>query len=418
MERSPRDQPPVLSNWFAKLAQLEPWDGAAQDPPFALHRADKPVSCLKRDRWSRLANIPSDYVIRRFIAPRSGPIQFGWSRTAGGNATSSPRAAIPAGGAAWNDSNSKINFNGSIRRLNGGEGDSGAYSVHGHADAGEFGSRGSGSALVPNLLVRDGSGLIKTGAGTRSIAAGNAHAGTTTTNGGTFAVPSLAIGRTASNLGQIASAPFVYSVTSSGDTGAGSGLSGDLRYCITQANLNSGSTVSFADLAGTTVVTLTGALPIITTSMTFAGLQSNTFTSPVTIDGGGLYRGFFVDAGAGAAVTFNFVQFQNTRAQGGAGGAGGGGGGAGMGSAIFVNSGAVTVNAATFAGGVTNGGAGGIGRVTTGVATPDGGGGGGGGRSQRRNRGGSECRWRGRRRSLWPGRRFVSGRRWRWWGDG
>src|SRR5262245_57131832 len=37
----------------------------------------------------------------------------------------------------------------------------------------------------------------------------------------------------------------LYTVNSLGDTGAGSGPSGDLRYCITQADHNPGSTVRF-----------------------------------------------------------------------------------------------------------------------------------------------------------------------------
>ena len=37
-----------------------------------------------------------------------------------------------------------------------------------------------------------------------------------------------------------------YTVDSLGDTGTGSGSSGDLRYAITQANLSPGSTIQFS----------------------------------------------------------------------------------------------------------------------------------------------------------------------------
>src|SRR5436189_150930 len=40
--------------------------------------------------------------------------------------------------------------------------------------------------------------------------------------------------------------PSTYTVIYTTDTDKGSGLNGDLRYCIQQANLNSGSTIQFS----------------------------------------------------------------------------------------------------------------------------------------------------------------------------
>jgi len=59
-----------------------------------------------------------------------------------------------------------------------------------------------------------------------------------------------------------------YTVISTGDTGSGSGNSGDLRYTITQANLNPGSTINFS-VTGT--IKLTSTLPFIDQNLTIYG---------------------------------------------------------------------------------------------------------------------------------------------------
>jgi hypothetical protein len=52
-----------------------------------------------------------------------------------------------------------------------------------------------------------------------------------------------------------------FTVTNPGDTGAGSGYSGDLRYVITQADMTAGpDTIDFA-VAGT--INLASALPVV-----------------------------------------------------------------------------------------------------------------------------------------------------------
>ncbi len=64
-----------------------------------------------------------------------------------------------------------------------------------------------------------------------------------------------------------------WTVNSIGDTGAGSGNSGDLRYCITQVNATSGTQVIDFDIAATGVQTIKLASPL------------PTITHAVTIDG-------------------------------------------------------------------------------------------------------------------------------------
>ena len=72
-------------------------------------------------------------------------------------------------------------------------------------------------------------------------------------------------------------------VTSLGDTGA----AGQLRSAITTANGSPGSTITFQNnLAGT--ITLTRALPTITTTMTIAGPGP----SLITVDGAEKYTPF------------------------------------------------------------------------------------------------------------------------------
>jgi autotransporter-associated beta strand protein len=140
-----------------------------------------------------------------------------------------------------------------------------------------------------------------------------------------------------------------YTVTSNEDTGA----QGTLRWAITEANANPGSTINFDGSVGTII--LTSALPIITTGMTINGGVGT------TISGNQLYRAFFVNtANSTDAVNFNNLTIADGYAHGGNGGASGGGG-LGAGAAIFVNTGAVRVSNITLSGNMAQGGQGGIG---------------------------------------------------------
>lgn len=178
--------------------------------------------------------------------------------------------------------------------------------------------------------------------------------------------------------GSTAGAASLYFVNSDGDTGAGSSTFGDLRYCITQANLDPNSTIHFGTGFGYRVgtIVLTSPLPVITTSMNFQLVAGA--SEPVTISGASLYRIFVVDAPGGAVNFYNGLILANGRAKGGDGGFGGagGGGGAGMGGAILVNAGAVTMVVTTFTNNTAVGGRGGN---ATAANTGAGGGGGAGG---------------------------------------
>ncbi len=152
--------------------------------------------------------------------------------------------------------------------------------------------------------------------------------------------------------------------------GVGSGDTGDLRYCISQANMTTGSnTIDFA-LPANSTITLNQVL-MIYNNVTIDG---STATN-LTISGGGAVRPFFV---IGGTVSIDDVTVANGLAQGGAGGSGitGGGGGAGMGGGLLVNSGTVTLTNVIFTNDQAVGGAGGNGG---GAADTAGGGGGAGG---------------------------------------
>src|SRR6516164_10925062 len=64
--------------------------------------------------------------------------------------------------------------------------------------------------------------------------------------------------------------PTAYTVNATTDTGTGSGTTGDLRYCITQATAAAGNSINFdTTVFGTPqTITLTSALPTITQGMT------------------------------------------------------------------------------------------------------------------------------------------------------
>src|SRR5271167_718800 len=64
--------------------------------------------------------------------------------------------------------------------------------------------------------------------------------------------------------------PATFTVTNTGDTGTGSGTSGDLWYCITQANATAGpNSIDATGVTGT--ITLTSVLPTITQGVTIDG---------------------------------------------------------------------------------------------------------------------------------------------------
>src|SRR5205085_9416557 len=131
------------------------------------------------------------------------------------------------------------------------------------------------------------------------------------------------------------------------DTGGGSGLTGDLRYCVNQADSLGGSnTIQFApNLAGGTI-----HLTNFTNSSigVFPGPTALQVNDGITIVGSGqtilrdatapAFRLFFVTGGGN--LTLQNLTLTGGLAQGGAGGGGqtginGGGGAAGMGGAIF-----------------------------------------------------------------------------------
>src|SRR5262249_12001066 len=84
-------------------------------------------------------------------------------------------------------------------------------------------------------------------------------------------------------------------VNLAGDAGTGSGLSGDIRYCINQANLpaNAGSTIAFnLSALGSNIITLTKGQLVISNNMTLAG--PNAYN--LTISGNKSSRVFYISA--------------------------------------------------------------------------------------------------------------------------
>jgi parallel beta-helix repeat protein len=106
-------------------------------------------------------------------------------------------------------------------------------------------------------------------------------------------------------------APAVFTVTNTGDTGTGSGNSGDLRYCITQANATSGSnTIDATGVTGT--ILLTASLPNVGRAVTINGPGA----SLLTINGNGTGTGSVLNVSTVGAFVLNGVTLT--------GGAGGG----------------------------------------------------------------------------------------------
>ncbi len=125
----------------------------------------------------------------------------------------------------------------------------------------------------------------------------------------------------------------------------------DLRAAINYMNSTTVSTPPFTVIfqlpAGMETITLTAPLPVINinaiTTVTIDG-SNNTgvgSSTPVTISGNNLYRGFFIrQANTANPVTIQNLTFLNCVATGGTGGSAGGGG-MGAGGGLFVDSGCV-----------------------------------------------------------------------------
>jgi hypothetical protein len=154
-------------------------------------------------------------------------------------------------------------------------------------------------------------------------------------------------------------------VDSLDDSGAGSANSGDLRYCITQANLSAGSTINFG-VTGT--IQLTKALPALSTNVTVNGPGATS----LAIEGGGTSSNFSVlTIKKGVTATISGLTISGGHTTAGGGGIGNGGtmtltyctisnDSAASGGGIF-NIGTMTVTgctvsqvSGTFGGGVTN----------------------------------------------------------------
>ena len=104
-----------------------------------------------------------------------------------------------------------------------------------------------------------------------------------------------------------------FTVDSLGDSGAGSASSGDLRYCITKADLSSGSTIDFS-VAGT--IQLTKALPALSANVTINGPGATS----LTIEGGGTSSNFSVltiNKGVTAAISGVSISGGHTKEGGG-----------------------------------------------------------------------------------------------------
>jgi len=148
--------------------------------------------------------------------------------------------------------------------------------------------------------------------------------------------------------------PAGFTVNSIGDTGAGSGLLGDLRYCIAQANSTAGDdTITFDSNVFATPQTITlGGTQLELTDTT----GQTTITGPganlLSISGNNLSRVLQVDSLVKASIS------DLTITKGNAGGSGNGGYGGGVygcaGSKTTLTNSTVSFNHAIYGGGVDN----------------------------------------------------------------
>lgn len=164
--------------------------------------------------------------------------------------------------------------------------------------------------------------------------------------------------------------------------GAGVGTTGDLRFVLNTVNLTPDAyQVVFNLPAGNETISIQGMLPILNqnaaNNLAINGSNIGSGTN-VTINGGGIQRGFIAQQGP---IRIQNMNIENTTANGGQGGVGGGGGGLGAGGALFINQAQVVISNVNMINNVARGGNGGVKNGTTlptGVTNTAGGGGMGG----------------------------------------
>jgi hypothetical protein len=139
--------------------------------------------------------------------------------------------------------------------------------------------------------------------------------------------------------------PATFTVTNTGDTGSGSGTSGDLRYCITQSNAGAGQDPigNYIDATGVTgTITLTSPLPAITQ---YAGVSIvGPGASQLTINANGVGSVFTVTTAPGFSISGITLTGGRTAGNGGAIDAA-------HGSEITINDSVITGNSAGEQGG-------------------------------------------------------------------
>ena len=131
-------------------------------------------------------------------------------------------------------------------------------------------------------------------------------------------------------------------VNSLGDTGAGSGLTGDLRYCLTRSNQSYGlNTIDMTHVAG--MINLTTPLPAISNSVAIMGPGAANLT--VYRSGSRSFRVFSIDPRTNVSISGLTL----------AGGAGSGNGGAIDNSGFLrINNATIMTSSAQDGGGIAN----------------------------------------------------------------
>src|SRR5262245_7431464 len=184
-------------------------------------------------------------------------------------------------------------------------------------------------------------------------------------------------------------APATFTVTSLTDTnvafavvgdkldmgGVGSGASGDLRWCLSQANRTPGADDIVFRVPADSTIELNQML-MSYDDVTIHGPKA----VKLTLSGQGQHRVLYVNNGT---VAIDHLTIADGRARGGDGGNssnGGGGGGAGLGGGLLIDSGTVTLSGVTFTNNQAIGGNGGN-RSGAGFGAGGGGAGGNGGDS-------------------------------------
>ena len=167
---------------------------------------------------------------------------------------------------------------------------------------------GGANAITLSGIISGGFGLTKVGVGTTTLSGVNTYTGVTTLSNGTLSVATIGNGGAAGNLGQAAAAAS--NIVFNGGTLAYTGATAATNRAFT---INAGVAANIGVTNGTNTLTISGAVPATTGSLTKSGAGSLTLSGANNYSGGTSLTAGVLTAGNNSALGSGTVTITGVR---------------------------------------------------------------------------------------------------------